>query len=136
MAEKQTIDRLIFVFNAGSGTLNAFVDSAKKLLMIRGCTLCTITHGLAGEKSEWRDCKEEIGVPVDYVHKDEITPRLDGVVHGQLPCIVAEAGGELTLLLAPEVLERCQGSVADLRGRLHYFASLHRLAFPSQSAAS
>jgi hypothetical protein len=133
MAEKRTIDRLVFVFNAGSGSFNAFVDSAKKLLMIRGCTLCSITHGLAGEKSEWRDCKEEIGVPVDYVHKDEITPALDGVVQGKLPCIVAESGGELTLLLAPDVLERCQGSVADLRGRLHYFASLHQLAFPAVS---
>jgi hypothetical protein len=134
MTEKRTIERLIFVFNAGSGTFNAFVDSAKKLLMIRGCTLCSITHGLAGEKSEWRDCKEEIGVPVDYVHKDEVTPALGGVVREKLPCIVAEAGGELTLLLGPDVLDRCQGSVADLRGRLHYFASLNQLAFPAPSA--
>lgn len=134
MSEKRTIERLIFVFNAGSGSFNAFVDSAKKLLMIRGCTLCSITHGLAGEKSEWRDCKEEIGVPVDYVHKDEISPALRGVVQGKLPCIVAEAGGELTLLLGPDVLDRCQGSVADLRGRLHYFASANQLAFPALSA--
>ena len=133
MSEKRTIDRLIFVFNAGSGTFNAFVDSAKKLLMIRGCTLCSITHGLAGEKSEWRDCKEEIGVPVDYVHKDEVTPALGRVVQDRLPCILAETGGEPIFLLGPDVLERCQGSVADLKGRLNYFASANQLAFPTAS---
>ncbi|HXO20553.1 MAG TPA: hypothetical protein VOA87_11600 [Thermoanaerobaculia bacterium] len=134
MTQKRTIDRLIFVFSAGSGALNAFVDSAKKLLMIKGCTLCGITHGLAGEKSEWKECKEEIGVPVDYVHSDEIDARLGRVVGESLPCIVAEAQGELILLLNPDALERCRGSVSDLKGRLNYFASMHQLAFPAAHA--
>ncbi|HEX7181766.1 MAG TPA: hypothetical protein VF756_07995 [Thermoanaerobaculia bacterium] len=127
---KRKIDRLIFVFNAGSGSINAFLDSARKLLQIKGCTLCTITHGLAGEKSEWKDCKEEIGVPVDYVHKDEIGPALGRVVGDQLPCVVAEAGGELILLLTPDVLDRCKGSVADLKGRLTVFSSMKGLELP------
>lgn len=127
---KRKIDRLIFVFNAGSGSINAFLDSARKLLQIKGCTLCTITHGLAGEKSEWKECKEEIGVPVDYVHKDEIGPELGRVVGDQLPCVVAEAEGELILLLTPDVLDRCKGSVADLKGRLTVFSSMKGLELP------
>ena len=130
MSPKRTIDRLLFVFSADAGSFNAFLDSARKLLRIKGCTLCSITHGLAGEKSEWRECKEEIGVPVDYVHRDEVTPELRRVVGDQLPCIVAQAGKDLVLLLAPDVLERCQGSVADLKGRIHYFASIHQLKMP------
>jgi hypothetical protein len=43
---------------------------------------------------------------------------------------VAQSGNDLVLLLAPDVLERCQGSVADLKGRLSYFASLNRLEMP------
>jgi hypothetical protein len=127
MTPKRRIDRLLFVFNADTGSFNAFLDSARKLLRLNGCTLCSITHGLAGEKSEWRECKEEIGVPVDYVHRDEISAELRGVVRDQLPCIVAQTGTDLILLLAPDVLERCQGSVADLKGRLSYFASVNRL---------
>ena len=119
-----------FVFSADSGSFNAFLDSARKLLRIKGCTLCSITHGLAGEKSEWRECKEEIGLPVDYVHRDEISRELKAVVGEQLPCIVAQAGNDLVLLLTPDVLERCQGSVADLKGRLHYFASVNGLEMP------
>jgi hypothetical protein len=130
MTPKRRIERLLFVFSADSGSFNAFLDSAKKVLRIKGCTLCTITHGLAGEKSEWRECKEEIGVPVDYIHRDEISGELRSVVGDQLPCIVAQAGNDLILLLAPDVLERCQGSVADLKGRLAYFASINRLELP------
>ncbi len=130
MSPKRTIDRLLFVFSADAGSFNAFLDSARKLLRIKGCTLCSITHGLAGEKSEWRECKEEIGLPVDYIHRDEVSAELRRVVGDQLPCIVAQAGNDLVLLLAPDVLERCQGSVADLKGRLHYFASIHQLQMP------
>lgn len=135
MDRKRRIERLIFVFNAGSGSVNAFLDSAKKLLRLKGCTLCTITHGLAGEKSEWRECKEEIGVPVDYVHKDEITPELARAVGGNLPCVVAEAEGELVFLFGPDVLERCKGSVADLKGRLNIFAAMRGLELPETAAA-
>jgi hypothetical protein len=138
MAPKRRIERLIFVFNAGSGSFNAFLDSARKLLQIKGCTLCTITHGLAGEKSEWRECKEEIGVPVDYVHKDEITPELSRAIGGSgdsnLPCVIAEAGGELILLLGPDVLDRCKGSVADLKGRLGVFSAMKGLELPQALA--
>ncbi|HEY0555400.1 MAG TPA: hypothetical protein VGG20_14145 [Thermoanaerobaculia bacterium] len=130
MAPKRSIDRLLFVFNADNGSFNAFLDSARKFLRIKGCTLCTITHGLAGEKSEWRDCKEEIGVPIDYVHRDEVSGELRAVVGDQLPCVVAQTGNDLVLLLAPDVLDRCQGSVADLKGRLSYFAAINRLELP------
>jgi hypothetical protein len=130
MNPKRKVERLLFVFSADSGSFNAFLDSARKLLRIKGCTLCSITHGLAGEKSEWRDCKEEIGLPVDYVHRDEISGELRSVVGDQLPCIVAQTGNDLVLLLTPDVLERCQGSVADLKGRLHYFASVNGLEMP------
>lgn len=133
---RKNIDRLLFVFNADSGAFNAFLDSAKKLLMINGCALCGITHGLTGEKSEWRHCKEELGVPIDYVHRDEIDDDLEAIVGDQLPCIVAEAEGEQILLIKPDVLNRCHGSVADLKGRLNYFASIHQLAFPQPVAKS
>lgn len=134
MSGKNTIDHLIFVYAADSGAFAAFVDSAKKLLMINGCSLCSITHGLAGEKSEWRHCKEELGVEVEYVHRDEIDDELRAVVGGNLPCILARSGERATVLLGPDVLRRCQGSVADLKGRLNYFASLNQLTFPQRAA--
>lgn len=124
---KRPIDRLLFVFSADSGRLAALVDSARKVLQLDGCALCTITHGLAGEKSEWKTCKAELGVPVDYVHRDEVEGPLAEVAV-DLPCVVAEVGGELIPLLGPDVLARCNGKVEDLRGRLAYYAGTKGLA--------
>lgn len=130
MSERRTIDRLIFVFDADSGALSAFFDSARKALRLGGCALCSITHGLTGERAEWTDCKEELGLPVEYVHRDELWAELDRTIRGRLPCVVADVEGELVELMDRDVLERCRGSVADLRGRLGYFASLRGLALP------
>lgn len=58
-----TIRRLIFVFATGSGAWNAFVDSVKKILMIKGCPLCAITHGIAGEKAAWRYVRKRSAFP-------------------------------------------------------------------------
>jgi hypothetical protein len=41
------IERLLFIYNADSGALNTIVDSARKLLSINGCPLCSLTHSLA-----------------------------------------------------------------------------------------
>lgn len=136
MSTKRRVERLIFVFSAESGSFNAFLDSAKKVLRIKGCTLCAITHGLAGEKSEWKDCREELGVHIDYVHRDELTGELARVVAGRLPCVVAEADGELLMLLPPDVLDRCRGSVADMRGRLQVLASMNGLELPGLLTAA
>jgi hypothetical protein len=132
----KSVDKLVFVFNADAGAFNAFLDSARKLLQINGCTLCSITHGLVGEKSDWRHCKEELGVPIEYIHRNEVTLELRRVIGESLPCVVADSGGDLTLLLTPEVLERCRGSVADLKGRLRYFASINQLSFPELISTS
>lgn len=123
----RNIDRLIFVYKADTGKVNALLDSAKKLLLIKGCTLCSITHGLAGEKAEWRSCREEIGVPVETLHRDEIDSHLAQVVGDQLPVVVAEAAGDLVVLLPPEVLDRCKGSVHDFKARLRLHSSMRNL---------
>jgi hypothetical protein len=134
-ATKTPIERLIFVYRADSGRLSSLIDSARKLLMIDGCALCTITHGLAGERGEWKSCRDEIGVPVDYVHRDELDGDLAAAVGDDLPCVVAEAAGRMTVLLTPQVIERCRGSVDDLRGRLRIHAAMKDLVLPETRVA-
>jgi hypothetical protein len=127
---RRRIDRLIFVYAADSGRLSALVDSAKKLLQIKGCSLCAITHGLAGERSEWRECREEIGVPVDIFHRDDMPPQVAAAAGDRLPCVLAEVGGELVPLLQPEVIDRMRGNVADFRGRIMTHAAMRKLELP------
>ena len=136
MDERKRIDRLLFIYNADSGKWSAFVDSAKKILMINGCALCSITHGLTSEKDEWRTCRDELGIQIDYIHRDELTTDLRFLVGDALPSVVAVAGEEYHILLTAEVLDRCKGSVADFRGRLYAFATMKGLEFPPQASTS
>lgn len=124
---RRPIDRLILVYAADSGFANAVIDSAKKLLMVKGCSLCAITHGLAGERSEWRDCREELGVPIETFHRDEVPDEVAAVVGHRLPHVVAEVEGELVSVLGPEALDRMNGDVADFKGRLQTQAAMRGL---------
>lgn len=125
------IEELILVYRADAGLVGAVVDSARKLFKINGCTLCTVTHGLAGERAEWQECKSALRVPVSYYHRDDMPIDVEEVVGDELPCILARVpDGTLVPLLSPEALARCNGKVADLRGRLRHNAKLNGLALP------
>ena len=124
---KRTVDRLVFVFDANSGKWNALVDSAKKALGLRGCSLCAVTHGLLGEKEGWKECKEGFGVPIDYVHKDEMHHDLKKVAEGNLPCVISVVDGEPIMLIPPDVLEQCKGSVSELKKKIQRHCAINDL---------
>ena len=132
---RQPIERLILVYGADSGRLNALVDSAKKLLRVKGCSLCAITHGLAGERSEWSECREAFGVPVETYHRDEMPDDVAAAVGDELPAVLATTAGGLYLLMGRSVLDRLQGDVADFRGRLLTHAAMKGLSLPPRSDA-
>jgi hypothetical protein len=91
---------------------------------------------LRGERSEWQACKEVLGVPVDYVHSDEIGGELARAVGHDLPAVVADTGDGLVVVLGADVLERCRGSVGDFKGRLLTHASMRGLDLPEKGARS
>lgn len=126
----RAIEELILVYQADSGLVSAAVDSARKLFKLNGCTLCSITHGLAGERAEWQECRTELRVPVAYYHRDDMPVEVRTVVGDRLPTVLARVGPELVPLLLPESLARCNGKVADLRGRIRHNAQLHGLTLP------
>lgn len=134
MTDREPITRLYFVYNANSGSLAAIVDSAKKLLSINGCPLCSLTHSLVGERAEWKSCRDSIGVAVDYVHRGELTTAMKTAVgDNTLPCVLAETRTDLVMLLTEHTIRRCNGSIADLRGRLNIHAAMRNLAFPNET---
>ncbi len=130
MGNTRLIRRLVLVFDASSGKLSAWVDSARKIFRLKGCALCSITHGLAGEKDDWKDCQAELGVPVEYLHRDELVGDLKALVGDRMPCVVAETDDEPLIILTPEALERCRGSVNDFKGRLLTHAAMNDLEIP------
>lgn len=127
--EMRRVQKLILVFDADSGRLAALLESLRKVFGVGGCALCRITHGLAGERREWKRRRAELGLPVDYLHRDQLRGRLQAAAAGRLPCVLAETVSGPMILLAPEVLERCR-NLDDFQAGLLASAARNELKLP------
>lgn len=91
---------LLLVYNADGGWLNALRDAVHKLARPETypCSLCALTYGAVSMRSEWQAFLDQLGLPVQFLYRDEFRSDLDsrGLA---LPVILL--GGEAD---APEVL--------------------------------
>lgn len=69
----ETHTKLIFVYNANSGFTSRLFDLGHKLVSpsTYPCSLCTLTHGLTGEKQAWKYFQREMNIGMAFLHKDE-----------------------------------------------------------------
>src|SRR3954464_123565 len=90
---------LVVVYNADSGVFNALADVAHKIFSpdTYACNLCALTHTAFGMRSEWKLFLEGLGVPLEFLHADELRSRygLEGV---SLPAIFEKVDGTLRVL--------------------------------------
>lgn len=65
--------KLIFVYNANAGAINALLDSAHKIVSpdTYDCSLCAITHGVFKENEVWAAYRKSATTPMEFLHKDE-----------------------------------------------------------------
>ncbi len=83
--------KLIFVYNAKGGFWNGAMDSAHKILSPKtyDCQLCSVTFGTFGMKKEWGkylDSLKDVGIEIEFLHKDEKEQM--GIVVNELPAIL------------------------------------------------
>lgn len=69
---------LVFVYNSNSGKLNAWLDSAHKIISPKTyeCRLCDLTYGIFKEKVEWARFCESVtktypSIELKFLHIDE-----------------------------------------------------------------
>lgn len=100
---------LIFVYNAFSGTHNAFLDSLFKLMNPNSlaCNLCKITHGIFSEKPEWKKFRKESGIAMEFLHLDEFQKRYASKFGYKFtfPIVLVENGNEVEVFITTEELE-------------------------------
>lgn len=124
----EPIESLILVYNADSGRVAAFLDSARKALSIGACTLCDLTHGLFGERGEWSECRLAYRVPVSALHRDEVDVETAAVA-GELPTVLAVSASRTVQLVTAPQLAACTG-VDSLDQAIREGAREHGLSFP------
>lgn len=103
------ISRLIFVYNADSGLFNALADWAHKILSPEtyACRLCAVTYDNFGMRREWRQFVESLGMPVEFLHRDELR-RKYGVMDVPLPAVFAPDGHGLRVWLDAADVNACR----------------------------
>jgi hypothetical protein len=111
-----SIQRLSFVYDA-DGTLAGEVRYYLGSLIGRAhCALCDITHSKVGKRTSFRRCAQDIGVPITYLHRDDVPADVVAAAGGQWPAVVGHHhDGAASLLLDREALERCAGSTAQFQ---------------------
>lgn len=95
--------KLVFVYNADSGFFEALRDGVTKIVSPAAypCRLCALTYGLATMKPRWRRFVDALGIPVEFLHRDEFEekyPREDA----EFPSAYIDMGGELELFISTE----------------------------------
>lgn len=106
---------LVFVYNADSGLFNTLSDIAHKLFSPQtyACNLCAITHTPLGMRDEWKEFIEQLDVPVEFLHRDELQKQY-GMTHLRLPAILLREKAQPREWITAEDINRCR-SITDLK---------------------
>ena len=100
---------LVFVYNAEAGLFHALADTAHKLLRPDTYTrpLCTVTHGLAGEKRVWRQYLGGLGYPLRFNHRAGFRTAHPDWAREPSPAVLLDRGGSLAPLLSAADIAAC-----------------------------
>ena len=109
----EELHKLIFVYNANSGTINAVIDSMHKVLSpaTYNCNLCDITFGLVGEKSAWREFRNSYPIDMDFLHRDEFEKAYASKFGYKFdyPIVLGVTTSELQVVISTDELNKLNG---------------------------
>ncbi len=94
------MESLLFIYNADSGMANALLDSGRRVLTPKNypCSLCRITYGPFGMKSDWKRFITALPYAVSFLHKDEVSASLRNELQ-DFPCLVLQQAGRTSILI-------------------------------------
>jgi len=123
--------KLIFVYNANSGSVNAIWDSMHKMVSpsTYNCRLCAITFGAFSEDVLWKSFREQSPHEMIFLHKDEFLNDFPSEAKGlsDLPVVFSDNNNALTLCISSERLNEMVSSEELIEEimRLPSASSLH-----------
>lgn len=105
---------LVFVYNADSGLANTLLDIGHKIVSPQtyNCNLCALTHSTFSMRDEWKQFVAELGIQVEFLHKDELDKQY-GIRDVGLPAVFRKSNDALEVWITREEINRCR-SLEDL----------------------
>ena len=115
--------RLIFVYNADGGLLNALKDAVHKIASpaTYPCSLCALTYGWVSMRGRWRRFLASLTMAKVFHHRDDFALAFAGLAVPLPAILLAESeGAPQVLISAPEldVLPDLQALIALVEERL------------------
>lgn len=94
--------KLIFVYNAQSGFLNAALDAVHRIVSPESypCELCALTYGVVGERKAWREFRQRSAHEMVFYHKDKFEEAYGR--RFSYPLVLCDDDGRLTPLITKE----------------------------------
>jgi hypothetical protein len=104
---ENTIDRLVFVYNAKSGFIHGAMDLIHKKVKpsTYPCKLCQVTYRGAQMNQAWKKYVADLGVQTIFLHKDEYK-RLYPDRDDSFPCILAETRSGSEILISSQEFDK------------------------------
>jgi hypothetical protein len=97
--------KLLFIYNANSGKLNALFDAGHKLFSPSNypCSLCALTYDTFTENTIWKLFRKESPLSMDFYHKDEFEAKFPNVKL-IYPTVLKLEAHQLSTVLTDDVL--------------------------------
>ena len=97
--------QLLFVYNANSGYLHAFIDAMHKTLSPNTyqCDLCALTYSSTGMKREWRQFIRDLPLQTVFLHRDEFYSQYPDAQQS-LPAVFLIDKSKLSLIVTANQL--------------------------------
>jgi len=105
--------KIIFVYNAKSGKVNALLDVAHKLISPKTyqCKLCAITHDTFSENAQWKQFRANFSLPLEFLHSDEFEANYKAKTI-KYPVILLEDDEKITEWIPKSEIEQLESTAA------------------------
>lgn len=106
------MEKLIFIYNAYSGTQHVVLDALHKLIKPNSyaCSLCKVTYGVFSENSQWKKYRQASETEMEFLHIDEFQRKYASKFQYKytFPIVLWQDEGEMGIFIPTEELERVE----------------------------
>ncbi len=104
---------ILGIYDGEAGILGEIKYGAQKILGIKECSLCNITHKGVSKKKSWLAFQKKFGLDVKLVYLNQQDKDLKEFTNQKVPCIVGKQNNGYVMLIDSVELEKLQGNVED-----------------------
>ena len=102
--------KLIGIYNAKGSIIGELQYFFGKIIGKAHCALCDITHGKLKEKPLFKECRQNLEIPFELLHLDELNNELNKFFN-DAPCIIGVDGNQYSIVINSNELEECNSDV-------------------------